>query len=352
MERRIGWGRGARVLAILLAIAPFVAACGPSGTGATVRRAAFTSDEFGVKVSPRVTNSANPRKGGGRYLVGKPYQVRGKWYTPEENPSYTGQGTASWYGSDFHGRLTANGEIFSANAITGAHPTLPLPSYVRVTNLDNGRSLVVRVNDRGPYISGRLMDISHRAADMLGFVHAGSAHVQVAYVGPAPLSGDDTRALLRTFHQHQELGGRTYIATADPRQGPTSLADMAGEFFSAFGYVEGEPIDSPGQEQAILDAHDAVTAMATRAGALEDWVDAVDVDARAIRLQLGIFADPNLAFETAREFALLGAVDQEEVTASGEAATRLTLTYLKPGVMREDVLQLARALGLKDLILY
>ncbi len=111
-------------------------------------------------MSPRVTNNPNPPKGGGRYQVGKPYTVRGRVYTPTEDPNYHDVGEASWYGSDFHGRRTANGEIFSANAITGASPVLPLPSYVRVTNQENGRSLIVRVNDRGPYMPGRIMDLS------------------------------------------------------------------------------------------------------------------------------------------------------------------------------------------------
>ncbi|MCQ4052111.1 septal ring lytic transglycosylase RlpA family protein, partial [Klebsiella pneumoniae] len=92
----------------------------------------------------------------------------GRTYVPQEDPSYVATGGASWYGADFHGRRTANGEIFSANAITGAHPTLPLPSYVRVTNQANGRSIIVRVNDRGPYMPGRIMDLSYRAASMLG----------------------------------------------------------------------------------------------------------------------------------------------------------------------------------------
>ncbi|MEO8685746.1 MAG: septal ring lytic transglycosylase RlpA family protein, partial [Devosia sp.] len=143
------WRHAHRFVALAILIAPIIAACG-GGLGATVKRGAFSSAEFGVGVSPRVTRDPNPPKGGGRYQVGKPYTVRGRVYTPTEDPNYQAAGEASWYGADFHGRRTANGEIFSANAITGASPVLPLPSYVRVTNQENGRSIIVRVNDRGP----------------------------------------------------------------------------------------------------------------------------------------------------------------------------------------------------------
>ena len=138
-------------------------------------------------------------------MVGKPYTVRGKTYVPADQPDYVATGIASWYGSDFHGRRTANGEIFSANAISGAHPTLPLPSYVRVTNLSNGRSMLVRLNDRGPYVSGRVIDLSYKAAATLGLIGQGTGEVQVQYVGPAPLNGDDTRMLMASLNQETRL---------------------------------------------------------------------------------------------------------------------------------------------------
>ena len=108
---------------------------------------------YGVAASARVVEPGQPvPKGGGVYRVGKPYTVAGRVYVPEENSNYSTVGLASWYGNDFHGRYTANGEIFDMASISAAHPTLPLPSYVRVTNLANNRSIVVRVNDRGPYV--------------------------------------------------------------------------------------------------------------------------------------------------------------------------------------------------------
>ncbi len=132
-----------------------------------------------------------PLPGQGGYKVGAPYQVAGIWYVPKEDPSYNRTGVASWYGDEFHQKATANGEIFDMNTATAAHTTLPLPSMVEVTNLDNGRKITVRVNDRGPFVDNRLIDLSHEAARQLGYDRAGLANVRVRYVGPAPLLGPD-----------------------------------------------------------------------------------------------------------------------------------------------------------------
>jgi rare lipoprotein A len=131
-------------------------------------------------------------KGGGVYQIGKPYQVAGFWYTPREDPGYDQVGSASWYGELFHGRRTANGEIYDMDRLSAAHPTLPLPVYARVTNLNNGRSIVVRVNDRGPYARDRIIDLSRRSAELLGFRNYGTATVRVKFLGRAPLNGDDS----------------------------------------------------------------------------------------------------------------------------------------------------------------
>lgn len=118
------------------------------------------------------------------YKVGDPYQIDGVWYRPAEDYAYKRTGTASFYGGemrglDFQGRPTANGEIYDMDALTAAHKTLPMPSVVRVTNLENGRSLVLRVNDRGPFVGDRIIDVSRRAAQLLGFERKGLARVRV-----------------------------------------------------------------------------------------------------------------------------------------------------------------------------
>jgi rare lipoprotein A len=124
---------------------------------------------------------------GGTYKIGNPYQVGGHWYYPKEDKNYNEVGTASWYGPQFHQLTTANGEIFDMNELTAAHKTLPLPTYVRVTNLENGRFLIVRVNDRGPFVGDRIIDLSRRAAQLLGFDAKGTTKVRVEVVEqPAP----------------------------------------------------------------------------------------------------------------------------------------------------------------------
>ncbi len=157
---------------------------------------------YGVNASERIIEPGQPvPKGGGVYRVGKPYVVAGREYVPQEDVSYSAVGLASWYGDDFHGRYTANGEIFDMNSISAAHPTMPLPSYARVTNLANHRSIIVRVNDRGPYVGNRVIDLSVRTAKLLGFYGNGLAKVKVEYVGRAPLAGSDDRKLEATLRE-------------------------------------------------------------------------------------------------------------------------------------------------------
>jgi rare lipoprotein A len=187
--------------------------------------------KYGVRASPRLYNEGDViPKGGGRRYTGKPYVVAGQTYVPKENPQgYVREGLASWYGSAFHGRMTANGEVFDRHSIAAAHPTLPLPSYARVTNLDNGYSMVVRVNDRGPYHAGRVMDVSEEAADALGFHRQGTARVRVEYVGKASVAGSDDRKLLASLRTDGRPAGRSTVMMADlgPSEEPERYARSA-----------------------------------------------------------------------------------------------------------------------------
>jgi rare lipoprotein A len=359
-----GWSTALRTLALVALLAPTLAACG-GGTGATVKRSAFTSAEYGVSSSPRVTRNPHPPRGGGRYMLGNPYKVRGKTYVPADQPGYVETGVASWYGSDFHGRRTANGEIFSANAISGAHPTLPLPSYVRVTNLSNGQSMLVRLNDRGPYVDGRIIDLSYKAAATLGLIGHGTGQVQVQYVGPAPLNGDDTRMLMASLNKETRLEkqlGRSPVPVIPASQpsdirvadaGPYSAADAVGDLISnvagLFGYADGQPVDTGTDFDS---AFAAVNAMATRSPQLDDWVAAVDEESRDIRLELGTVTDVDQLDRVVVAFAALAAVDEADVDTPDGPGPTLTLSKLKPGVARADVLSLARELGLTGLVLY
>src|ERR1700742_322594 len=177
--------------------------------------------KYGVSSSPRVVAYGDPvPKGGGTYRVGKPYTVAGRMYVPEEDVNYREEGLASWYGDDFHGRQTANGEVFDMDGLSAAPPTLPMPSYARVTNLSNGRSLIVRVNDRGPYHGNRIIDVSSRAADLLGFRSSGTAWVKVEYVGRAPLEGSDDRILAATLRQDEPAPAPGTVKFAATRIAP------------------------------------------------------------------------------------------------------------------------------------
>ncbi len=175
--------------------------------------------KYGVSSSPRVVGFGEPvPKGGGAYRVGKPYTVAGRIYVPQANPQhYRQDGLASWYGDDFHGRLTANGEVFDMTSLTAAHPTLPMPCYARVTNLSNGKSLIVRVNDRGPYHGNRVIDVSNRAAQLLEFRGHGVARVRVEYVGAAPLEGSDDRQLMATLRTGEPAPSPSTVRVASAR---------------------------------------------------------------------------------------------------------------------------------------
>jgi peptidoglycan lytic transglycosylase len=151
---------------------------------------------------------ARLRSGHPAYKVGAPYEINGVWYTPAVDYNYDRTGIASWYGEQFNERYTANGEVFDLNGLTAAHTTLPMPTIVQVTNLDNGRSLQLRVNDRGPFVGGRIIDVSRRAAQLLGFETRGTAPVRVKVLKEQSIAAADQ--LIRGN------GGRLFAAAAPP----------------------------------------------------------------------------------------------------------------------------------------
>ena len=188
----------------------------------------FPSTVYG-SASRRVIADGQPiPHGGGQYLVGKPYTVAGRTYYPNESRK-TQIGSASWYGDAFHGRLTANGEIYDRDGFTAASPTMPIPSYVRVTNLRNNYSMIVRVNDRGPYASNRIMDVSRRVAEALDFKRIGTTTLKVEYVARASLAGSDDAKLFATLRTDGPASFRsapTMMAEA-PTPPPARVASIA-----------------------------------------------------------------------------------------------------------------------------
>ena len=177
------------------------------------------------------TSSPTPPPPQGTYKLGGPYQIQGRWYYPEFDPAYDRTGVASWYGEPFHGRATANGEVFDRGIVTAAHPTLPLPSLVRVTNLDNRREMLIRVNDRGPFVGDRIIDLSQEAARQLGFERHGLAPVRVQFVGLADAAGTPPRPTVRAApapaadpapETPPAARPPTRLASAQPASGPVN----------------------------------------------------------------------------------------------------------------------------------
>ena len=167
--------RGLRGIGLMAIATLVLAACTTPKPRLEISRSVASSPR-----GPMVSPSGKPLRG-----TEKPYQIKGVWYYPKADPNYDVKGVGSWYGEQFHNRRTANGEIFDMDLPSAAHKTLPLPSLVEVTNLDNGRKMMLRVNDRGPFIGDRVIDLSRAAADQLGYRRQGVARVRVRYVGPA-----------------------------------------------------------------------------------------------------------------------------------------------------------------------
>jgi rare lipoprotein A len=258
----------------------------------------------------------------GNYKVGKPYQIEGVWYYPAEDYSYAETGIASWYGPDFHGKYTANGELYDMNDLTAAHRTLPMPSLVRVTNLDNGRSIVIRVNDRGPFARGRIIDVSRRSAQLLGFENVGTAKVRVEILA------DESRQIAalarRTPGPDDEKPsaapvGQVAVQTLAPPPGATAAPPPAPQAarptYSApppQTSASGRPVANPpppavaAQDPARPNATQAQVAAATQpspsatdapaaTSSTTGQVTVVPVQATNIYVQAGAFSNPQNA---------------------------------------------------------
>ena len=233
-----------RVLAAA-ATALTLSACGGSDRAHVNDKVKFASSAYGAAASPRVTRSRNVPRGGGRKLVGKPYRIRGRIYRPRLDPSYDRTGLASWYGPNFHGRRTANGEIYDQYALSAAHPTMPLPSYARVTNVKNGLSTIVRVNDRGPYHGERVIDLSGAAAKRLDYRDTGIARLRVQYVGPAPLHARDRKYLKRSLKRYDPSKVAAAAARREARR--KAKTDLPSRFILSYAQESAiEPFASVG----------------------------------------------------------------------------------------------------------
>lgn len=235
----------------------------------------------------------------GIYKVGQPYEIDGKWYYPAENWNYDETGIASWYGAAFHGNRTADGEIFNANALTAAHRTLPMPSIVQVTNLENGRSIQVRINDRGPFARGRIIDLSRRAAQLLGFERAGTTKVRV-------------KLLVTQSIQAASLAGRTgplpKVASEQPRAAP--VGKVASEALPA---PPGVAVASAARQIGERSS----PRLARGAEPVSDKVTVVPVKPSHIYIQAGAFASITRAWRLKVRLAKFGRVTVTDAKVRG-----------------------------------
>lgn len=282
------------------------------GCSSTMKR-----DPFAGIGSPMYKGNGPLPKGGGHYQVGEPYEVAGIWFYPQEDPAYDKMGVASWYGPQFHRRMTSNGEWFDMDYFSAAHPTLPLPSYAKVTSLETGKEIVVRVNDRGPFVADRIIDLSRKSAEALGFRRRGTAEVRVQYIGPAPLN--DRGAHLAAMNRQLQRG--------TPLPQMIAAAGVPGE--------AGPQMASPGGEPtASFEAYRSLQAPAP-------------VVSPEYFIQVGAFANLDNAERARFNLEGFGNVEVTPVNASMGTLYKVTLRPPSPGVAGET-LTLVRAAGHPD----
>lgn len=396
-----GWATVLRAT-FVLAAGIAVSACSSSGPPTAFKQHSkeyFSEAQYG-RASPRVVAAGPVPKGGGHTVVGASYRVAGKTYIPSDSPRYSETGYASWYGEAFHGRLTANGEVYDVNGLTAAHPTMPLPSYARVTNLENGRSMIVRVNDRGPFAKDRIIDLSSRVADMLDVKDQGTAKVKVAYVGPAEMDGRDEKMLLASYQGPSHRGDSSTMfawlkpphassqapvvmaaSVAMPRLRPDDQATQAAfkapvDIVPAFSASDQDLIgplilrsglvNSYASDATLSAAQVAVNDMAAAKSMAEPDLKAALVQA-ALRkglhtdassgagtgqavVQLGSFGDPANVARVAANFGRYGQIRTSQ-RQSGDHALTVVSVALNRSVDPGDVVTAAATAGLSGAFL-
>ncbi len=315
-----------------------------------------------------VAPSAGP-SGRGYYKVGAPYQVDGVWYYPRVDYNYDETGIASWYGPDFHGKYTASGEVYNMNDLTAAHPTLPLPSIVRVTNLDNGRSIVVRINDRGPYVRGRVIDLSRRAAQLIGMVGTGTAKVRVqilpdesrqavllAQQGEIPTAERIAAAVPTEKVSAEGLAPPPAAAMPPPAQPPPQQAPAASAAVPPPPPPSSAAAPAAAPAPAPVVAQDAPFLAPVTSSAPPDPVQAVLAQAVAVEpvkptsiyVQVGAFSQYDNASRLRAKVAVMGASKITEASIDGQAFYRVRVGPASSVDDADRLLDLAVRAGYHD----
>ena len=280
---------------------------------------------------------ANPANGA-RYKLGAPYQAGGLWYVPAEQPAYDEVGIASWYGDDFNGQATADGERFDMYSASAAHTTLPLPSIIEVTNLENGRTIRVRLNDRGPFKSGRIIDLSRGAAQSLGYLNQGTAKVRVRYVGPAKLDGSlEPLFVAQGSSKPLQLAAAAPVdippearavwrAPAAASSGAPAVPAAAPRAASPLQLASATPATIPAATRAVWHAPDATVAYTRPTPpALTSWTPKTPDAPDGFAVQAGAFSDRTKAQHIADTLSKAGTAAVRPVDAAQGRLYRVVL---------------------------
>ncbi len=278
--------------------------------------------------------ASTPADVGGIYKVGTPYQIEGLWYYPAEDYAYVQEGTASWYGTDFHGKRTANGDRYNMNDLTAAHPTLPMPSVVKVTNLANGKQIKVTVNDRGPFHSNRIIDLSKKAAQELGFYEAGTARVRVEIVA------EDSLQL------------KNIAMAKRPPEMPAVIASPRGAVLASSLEPLG-PAIVPVPEKAVRPVvgqppAPAIKPPAAKPGAKPTPKPAQVASVGGIFVQAGAFAEEANARKLEQQLGELGAVHISPTTVNNKKLYRVRLGPVADAATADALVGKIKTYGYKD----
>ena len=270
----------------------------------------------------------------GKYKVGNPYKIKGRWYSPKEEFRKVETGVASWYGPNFHGKPTANGEVFDQNALTAAHRTLQIPSLVRVTNLDNGRSLILRVNDRGPFSRGRVLDVSKRGAELLGFARAGTAKIllevmekESRHAATVAKAGRSTHGFEVALNTGEPLPGLAaakpdkpvVLASANPRR---SVVTPKSSGIVQPASVKREVLSSPSSSPQTTER---ATASPQNLKDSEKYVRQVPPVSSELYVQAGAFSNYGNAARLSTSLARLGKSKVSETIVNGKTFYRVRI---------------------------
>ena len=269
------------------------------------------------------------------YKVGKPYQVAGAWYYPQEDFAYDETGIASWYGPDFHAKLTANGETFDQNAVTAAHKTLQMPSIARVTNLENGRSIIVRINDRGPFVNGRILDLSRKSAQLLGMEGKGTAKVRVQILP------EESRVLAGKL-KPDSAGNEPKVASAAPRGSVTAetLAPPPG--------VKNNGSDNVTIASSAQPKRPGMTPEAVEREVATQEVKSVPVRPTSIYVQAGSYGRHDNANRMVARLSKVGKAQLQQVNVQGKTLFRVRLGPVASVEEADRVLDSVVAAGAQD----